>query len=89
MVVTALALFLLTSCTSPAPAPQLRGPVMGGMSGPVLKGPPPPEVNVTLRIPDRSVPLDWLELDVFFPPGARRVGPKRDEAFSLAADNRM
>jgi hypothetical protein len=84
-----MALLLLTSCTTPVPAPQLRGPVMGGMSGPALKASPPPEVQVRLQMPDRSVPLDWLELDGFFPPGAKRVGPKRDEAFSLTADNRM
>ena len=48
----------------------------------------PSELNIRL-LPDRSVPLDWLELDRFFPPGARRVGPFHDESLELAADNRV
>ena len=89
MLVLIMAGLLSTSCRTPAPIPQLRGPVIGGMGGPALRASPPPEVNVKLNIPDRSVPLDWLELDAFFPPGAKRVGAKRDQAFSLTADNRM
>jgi hypothetical protein len=80
--------FLLAACTSPPSVPKMEFPIAQAASAPSPRVPAPSELNIRL-LPDRSVPLDWLELDRFFPPGARRVGPHLVEALKLAADNRM
>ena len=80
--------FFLAGCTSPSSIPKIEWPVPQTASAPGPRMSAPSELNVRL-LPDRNVPLDWLELDRFFPPGARRVGPHHDESFKLAADNRV
>jgi hypothetical protein len=49
---------------------------------------PPPlrasSVELKLPSPDRELNLNWLELESFFPPGARRVGPTQPLNAELA-----
>lgn len=86
---SSLALGLLfAACKSPSTPPQIPTPVAQASES-KFRTPPPPDINIQLLLPDRSVPLDWLELDVFFPPGARRVGPQSEVSLRLSPDNRM
>lgn len=80
------AALLFGACTAPPPLPQLDLPKPKG-SAADFPVPRAPEVAIKLS-PDLSVPLDWLELEAFFPPGARRVGPPGDPAHRLVPDNR-
>ncbi|MBI5688693.1 MAG: hypothetical protein HZC55_01250 [Verrucomicrobia bacterium] len=78
---------LLGACTTRPPLPQIELPKPRSSAGSFPTAPPP---DLTIRLsPDMSVPLDWLELESFFPPGARRVGPREDPAHRLAPDHRM
>jgi hypothetical protein len=66
-------------------------PPAGGMNL-ALSLPPP---NLTLQAPEMSrrapnlrVDPSWLDLDAFFPPGAKRVGPTLRVTHSLAPERR-
>jgi hypothetical protein len=78
---------LIGACTTRQALPQIDLPTPRASLG---SFPTQPASDLTIKLsPDMSVPLDWLELESFFPPGARRVGPREDPAHRLAPDNRM
>jgi hypothetical protein len=76
-----LGVLALAGCHNLPPAPP-------SVSAPMVGLPPPgivaPEINLRLRSPDMRLDLNWLDLDGFMPPGAKRVGPTQELAAELA-----
>ncbi len=63
-------------------------PVPGGGGGGAPPRAPAMPLAIRLLSPDLRVDLNWLELDEFFPPGARRVGPEVPLGARLLPANR-
>jgi hypothetical protein len=62
----------LAGCQHRRAAPSGGSVAIAPMPLPPLRA---PSVELKLPSPDRQLDPNWLELDSFFPPGARRVGP--------------
>ena len=74
--------FGFVACRHPPP-PQLAPGGLSMSGGPSL--PPIPSKSLELRPPiDLRIDLNLLDLDEFFPPGARRVGPTQPLTAELA-----
>ena len=83
----AAAVFASFSCQHQKPLPT---PSQGSLAFPTLPMPTltarAPEIRA--GSPDMRVDPKWLELDGFFPPGAKRVGPDRRLAVDFAPERR-
>jgi hypothetical protein len=89
--VAAAAVFFNGGCSHRAAAPPAL-PVsipIGAPSGgfPVI-GPSRPMPAIRLPVPGLAMDLNWLDLDGFFPPGARRVGPANPVSLDLCEERR-
>jgi hypothetical protein len=81
------ALLLTGGCQQ---TPRRSGGAMAGM--PMLSALPPPTLTSAplqlSRPPPEGVDQKWFELDEFFPPGARRVGPNQRVNSEILPDRR-
>ena len=88
VVAAATALLLLAGCAQkPPPAPAGGFTLGAGFGAPPVPSMKPLEIRVP--VPDLMLDLKWLDLDGFFPPGARRVGPSTPLGAKLCDERRM
>lgn len=81
-----LASLALAGCTHPSPTIGPGGMNLGGIAPPPVSFGPPPKL--ALKPPQPFDPA-WLELDGFFPPGAKPILPDHPRAVKLHGERRM